>query len=132
MRRQSTDETPKDGSAQKNPAEGDLAAMPNGELWVARAGHLLHGIKSTKLTTRAFHNRGGVLLTHHGRWIMVEEALTSRFPVGTSVEESSRGRKMRVTCPDIGTAISADKYFPHGRVHTDQGWWGADALEPAC
>lgn len=111
----------------QNPTEGDLGATPDGILWVTRAGHLIHGTQSTKLTAQKFRDQGGALLTHQGRWTMVEEALNSRFPVGTTVEEPVRGQTMLVTCP----GVHVDQHFPHGKVYTTRGLWRADALHPA-
>lgn len=118
------------------PAVNDLGATPDGVLWVGRDGYLLEGYGGeARVSVTEFRALGGVLLSHRGRWVMAEEALASRFPVGTRVRHTARDLSMTVTSLDAAFGDvppwRADHYFPTGSVHTTRGWWMAEFLEPA-
>lgn len=113
------------------PGEDDLGATPDATLWIGRRGHLIEGHQGhTRITTSEFRARGGVLMRHQHRWVMVEEAIASRFPLGTWVRHTTTSTTAMVISPDGEAPWRASHYFDRGSVLTDHGWWVAQNIEP--
>lgn len=118
--------------------DGDLAATPDGVLWVAQSGALVDG-HGHRMGRQEFHTAGGVVLTRGDRWAIVEEALASMFEVGAVVCNPA-GDMLQVCASPASSPISggdrspwlANQYHPEGIVHVTgahHGWMVSTFLE---
>lgn len=119
--------------------DGDLAATPDGVLWVARDGALVDE-HDHRMGREEFHAAGGVVLTRGDRWIIVEEALASMFEVGAMVQNPA-GDTLQVCASPASSPLSggdrspwlATHYHPEGIVHVTgayHGWMLSTHLDP--
>lgn len=119
--------------------DGDLAATPDGVLWVAQSGALVDG-HGHRMGRQEFHTAGGVVLTRGDRWVIVEEALASMFEVGAMVRNPAQDT-LQVCASPASSPLSggdrspwlANQYHPEGIVHVTgahHGWMVSTFLEP--
>lgn len=118
--------------------DGDLAALPDGSLWVVRDKQFLSADGTRTLTPGQLRAAGGVLLQRKQRWLLVEEALAGRFPHGQQVEHTHGWQAHVGAAPasnPTGPGLShlAGTYHPEGLVYLvgdREGWWSAAYLTP--